>query len=425
MALDVLQGVLIKKQPFDIVFEQHPGLYQLSPRDRRFVRMLTATTIRFLGQIDDVIRQATDQDEPPSPPLLHNLLRIGVTQLHFMNVPDHAAIDTAVRVAHQKGLRRQKGLVNAVLRRISTDGAGWLEAHDPAKRNMPRWLLDYWTASYGAETARQIAEASLAQAALDLTCRDDHALGLLRDVPEALALPFGTIRFHEAPLIDEIPGFHEGLWWVQDTAASIPVKLLGDVDGKTIVDLCAAPGGKTAQLAAAGAKVIAVDRSAKRLKRLEENMARLGLTENVEIVVADGATWTPSVPVDAILLDAPCTATGTIRRNPDVMHLKTEQDMINIMAAQERLLDHCLSVLPQGGQVIYCTCSLQTQEGEEQIDKFLARATGKAQRVAVRPDELGGVSEIINQYGDVRCMPFHLATYGGMDGFFASRIEKI
>lgn len=424
MALDVLQGVLQKKQPFDIVFDQHPGLYQLSPRDRRFVRMLTATTIRYLGQIDELIQMAMEQLEPPQPDMLHNLLRIGVTQLYFMNVPNHAAIDTAVRVAHQKNLRKQKGLVNAVLRRISKDGAKWMAEQDAVTMNMPSWLIELWQNSYGAEQARMISEASLSQASLDLTPLHEQAFQKLSALDGAVPLPFGSIRFHDAPPVSDIPGFEEGEWWVQDVSASLPVKLLGDVTGKTVVDLCAAPGGKTAQLAAQGAHVIAIDRSAKRLKRLQENMARLGLSDRVEVVVADASSWTPTAPIDAILLDAPCTATGTIRRHPDVMRSKTSQDMENIMQAQSRLLNHAISLLPSGGKLVYCTCSLQTEEGEAQIDRLLSSSDIAMSRMSVTAKELGGVEEIINEKGDVRCLPFYLAAFGGMDGFFAARLAK-
>jgi len=212
-------------------------------------------------------------------------------------------------------------------------------------------------------------------------------------------------------------GFDDGAWWVQDAAAAIPAQLFGDVNGKTVVDMCAAPGGKTAQLAAQGANVIAIDRSSKRLERLKENMARLSLSDRAEVIVADAGAWSPKEKYDYILLDAPCSATGTIRRHPDILHSKRERDIKQLAALQERLLDHAFSLLNSGGVLIYCTCSLQKAEGEDQISRFLARQND-AHKVAVQPDEVGGVTEILDAHGDVRILPFHRAASGGMDGFF-------
>ena len=222
----------------------------------------------------------------------------------------------------------------------------------------------------------------------------------------------------------DLSGFDEGGWWVQDAAAAIPARLLGDLTGLDAIDLCAAPGGKTAQLAAAGARVIAVDRSDKRLIRLSENMQRLGLDAQVTTVAADATEWRPEAPVDAVLLDAPCSATGTIRRHPDVARLKSEEDVEKLGRIQSRLLYRAVDMLKPGGTLVYCTCSLQVEEGENQITNLLYRRP-EMQVVPVTADEVGGLAALVTAEGYVRCTPGHLAEIGGMDGFFAARLRRV
>lgn len=423
-ALEIATAIFDRRQPLDQALEEHKGLPALPARDRAFVRMLTATMLRRMGQIDDFIRRATEKDEPPSPPLLHSLLRLGAAQIAFMDVPDYAAADTSVRIAEERGLSRQKGLVNAVLRRIAREHREWAAKQDPARMNTPDWLMKIWIADYGLRTAAEIAQANMAEAPLDISLKDASAQAHWAETLQATMLPTGTLRRTAGGAVQELPGFGDGMWWVQDAAAAIPARLFGDVRGKTVIDLCAAPGGKTAQLAAAGANVIALDRSGNRMKRLEENLRRLRLDKNVKVEAADAGTWQPREMVGYVLLDAPCSATGTIRRHPDVPYLKSETDIARMAVAQERMIDNAAAMLAPGGILIYCTCSLQKDEGERQVEKLLARNAGM-QRVPVTPQETGFIDGIINEQGDIRIMPYHLAAQGGMDGFFISRLMRL
>ncbi len=423
-ALEIASAILDRRQPLDQALEEHKGLPVLPARDRAFVRMLTATMLRRMGQIDDFIRRATEKDEPPSPPLLHSLLRLGTAQIAFMDVPDYAAADTSVRIAEERGLSRQKGLVNAVLRRIAREHREWTAKQDPARMNTPDWLMKIWIADYGLRTAAEIAQANMAEAPLDISLKDASAQAHWAETLQAAMLPTGTLRRTAGGAVQELPGFGDGMWWVQDASAAIPARLFGNVGGKTIVDLCAAPGGKTAQLAAAGAHVVALDRSGSRMKRLDENLRRLRLDKNVKVEAADAGTWQPKEKAAYVLLDAPCSATGTIRRHPDVPYLKSEADIARMAVAQERMIDNAAAMLAPGGILIYCTCSLQKEEGERQIEKLLARNAG-IQRTHATPEEIGHIDGIINEQGDIRILPYHLAAQGGMDGFFISRLRRL
>jgi 16S rRNA (cytosine967-C5)-methyltransferase len=422
-ALEITDTVLTRRQPLDQALEEHQGLHTLPARDRAFVRMLVATMLRRMGQIDDFIRRATEREEPPSPPLLHHLLRLGATQIAFMDVPDYAAADTSVRIADSCGMSRQKGLVNAVLRRIAREHRDWATKQDPARMNTPDWLMRIWLADYGLRTGAAVAQANLAEAPLDISLKNPAEAEHWAQTLEAVILPNGTLRRAAGGSVTELPGFADGMWWVQDAAAAIPAQLFGDVAGKTVIDLCAAPGGKTAQLAAAGAQVIALDRSAPRMKKLAANLNRLRLERHVRTEIADAATWQPREKAQLVLLDAPCTATGTVRRHPDVPHLKEAADVARLAAAQERTLTGAVAMLAPGGILIYCTCSLQKDEGERQIEKLLTRDKGM-QRVPVTPAETGNIEGIIDEKGDVRILPYHLAAQGGMDGFFISRLQR-
>jgi len=423
-AYKILCDVLLKNTPLDQVIATHPKIIPLEPRDRNLARMIIMTALRHKGQMDDIINRARDNAADIRPENIRILLYIGITQLLFMDIPDHAAVDTTVQLADQERLTRQKGLINAILRRTTREGQKWLSKQDSVQTNIPKYLLSAWIDDYGLTAAADIAKASLAEAAMDITVKNSNNIEQLAEKLSADILPTGSLRLKSAGDVTQLDGFDAGTWWVQDASAALPAKLLGnDLSGQNIVDLCAAPGGKTAQIAAAGANVTAVDRSANRLKRLNENMARLEFTQSVKTVVADGASWRPPSPVDAVLLDAPCSATGTIRRHPDVMHLKSDTDISRLAALQENLLNNMPNILKSGGILIYCTCSLQKKEGEEQIQKFLDK-NSDFQTVPVKTEELGGLKNIITPEGWVRVLPTNLPDQGGMDGFFAARLKK-
>jgi 16S rRNA (cytosine967-C5)-methyltransferase len=316
------------------------------------------------------------------------------------------------------------GLINAVLRRIAREGAERIAAFDAPVLDTPPWLMARWIKTYGEATAHAIAAANGREPALDLTVKADAA-GWAEKL-DGRVLPTGSVRTIVHGAVTALPGFDDGAWWVQDAAASIPARLLGNVAGLRVADLCAAPGGKTAQLVAAGAKVTAVDRAPARLKRLQENLTRLSL--EAELVCADVAEWTAEQPFDAVLLDAPCTSTGTIRRHPDVPWLKRAADITSLAASQRRLLDHAITLIKPGGTLVYCTCSLEPEEGTDVIADLLAREAS-VRRVPIAAAEVFGETELINQDGDLRTLPCHFTAadsrFAGVDGFYAARLEKL
>ncbi len=387
--------------------------------------MMVTTTIRRLGQIDDLIRRALSRPgQSINPPVLEHILRLGVAQLVFMHVPDHAAVNTSVQLVEIEGHGRMKGFANAVLRRIGNDGKDWVSKQDVARLATPDWLLKIWIDDFGLRSAIDISLANTIEPPLDITLKKDENTAKWAETLQAKVLPTGSLRLNQHKLVQDLPGYEDGMWWVQDASAAIPARLFGNIEGQTVYDLCAAPGGKTSQLASMGAKVVAVDRSAKRLVRLQENMRRLRLDQNVQTEVADAAVWKPRAGSDFILLDAPCSATGTIRRNPDVPWLKSLVDMNSLVELQARLLSNAIGMLNPGGTLVYCTCSLQKAEGEGQIERALNAHSGMIERVPVATSEVGGIGDIVSPNGDLRIFPSHLGTLGGMDGFFISRLRK-
>ncbi len=422
-ALALLESVLIQKQALDQALDNVSTFKSLPQRDRGFVRMLVATTLRRLGQIDDLIERNLERPGSLKNHTLANILRLGVTQIVFMEVPDHASVDTTVKLVEGAGMEGQKGFANAVLRNITRTYKELVSRQDEARINTPEWLLKTWIADYDLRLAAEIATANLAEAPLDITVKDAETKAYWGNALKASELSTGTLRRPAGGAVHELEGFDAGAWWVQDAAAALPAKLFGPLDGAHVVEMCAAPGGKTAQMASMGASVIALDRSAQRLKRLEENLQRLGLSERVEVVAVDAAQWKAPEAPQRILLDAPCTATGTIRRHPDILHLKTARDMESLIDVQARLLDNAAEILGVGGVLVYCTCSLQRAEGEAQIERILA-ARGDLQRVKIAGSEIGDYAELIDANGDLRILPFHLAPHGGMDGFYAARLTK-
>lgn len=423
-ALEILHRVINKRTALDIALDSSSVFAHLPPRDRAFTRMLITTTIRRLGQIDDLITSAMDRPDALKTDVVLNIMRLGVTQIFFMDVADHAAVDTAVRLADEKGMSRQKGFVNAILRTLIREGAARIQKQDAPRLNTPEWLLKLWIEDYGLSEAARIAEANMSEAPLDITVKNIGDRPYWGNVLQASELSTGTLRRVLGGNIRELEGFDDGKWWIQDAAAAIPAQLFGDVTGEHVIDMCAAPGGKTLQLAAMGATVTAIDRSAKRLKRLEENLERMDLTDKVSIEISDAASWNPVDAPQRILLDAPCSATGTIRRHPDTGYLKSMKDITSLMTVQERLLNHAADVLGVGGVIVYCTCSLQKAEGEKQIEKFLQHHTN-FERIEIQPQEIGDYEELINEHGDLRILPTHLSGQGGMDGFFVSRLTRV
>jgi 16S rRNA (cytosine967-C5)-methyltransferase len=421
VALDLIGAVLRRKRPLDDAIEDHPMMGELSVRDRAFARLLVATVLRRLGQIDTLIGECLNTPLAPRAAIIHDVLRLGIAQLLFLRTPPHAAVATSVDLAHSRGFLSHKGLVNAVLRRLSLEGPARVETQDAARLNTPGWLWQSWEEAYGEERAHAIATAHLKEAPLDLTLRVAEDLDLWCEKLQAIKLPTGSLRRAGGGSVMALPGYAEGAWWIQDAAASLPVRLFGPLQGLDAVDLCAAPGGKTAQLASAGARVTAIDRSTRRLDRLVANLNRLDLP--VAAIAADALTWRPAHPVDAVLLDAPCTATGAIRRHPDVPHLKQPEDVARLSVVQDNLLRAAVEILRPGGILVYCTCSLEPDEGPVRVEALL-RSGAPAVRRPIEPDEIGA-ADWLTESGDMRTLPCHLPEYDGIDGFYAARLVKL
>jgi 16S rRNA (cytosine967-C5)-methyltransferase len=429
IAADVLDGVLHKHRTLDDQLDgagAHPGLKQLADRDRALMRRLVATTLRRLGTLGHVLSRLLDRGIPTDAPRAQSALLIGAAQILWMDVPDHAAVDLSVRLVQaDRRAAKYAGLVNAVLRRCAREGAGLVEEVKDQALDVAPWLLQRWVTHYGEPVAKDIAAALGHEPSLDLTVKSEPAQWAARLHGEALAT--GTVRTLLHGSVTMLPGFAEGQWWVQDAVAALPARLLGDIAGRTIVDLCAAPGGKTAQLAQAGARVIAVDRSPARMARLKDNMSRLHF--EVDTVVADAAEWEPEkgAGFDGILVDAPCTSTGTIRRHPDVGWLRQEADVATLSALQKRLARKAAALVKPGGMMIYCTCSLEPEEGEQIVEGLLAEEA-ELRRVPIAASEVAGLSEIVTPSGDLRTLPCHLLhedpRLAGLDGFYAARLVR-
>jgi 16S rRNA (cytosine967-C5)-methyltransferase len=427
IAADILDNVLRRNRPLDAELdgaEQHPGLASLADRDRALVRKLVATVLRRVGTLRHLLGKYLESGFPTDAPRVETVLLIGAAQILFLDVPDHAAVDLSVRLVQaDRRAARYPGLVNAVLRRVTREGKDAIAALDPVPLDTPPWLFARWQQNFGEATARAIAIAHGHEPPLDLTVKSDAESWAQR--LRGRVLPTGSVRTVAQGHVALLPGYHEGAWWVQDAAAALPARLFGDVTGRETADLCAAPGGKTAQLAAAGARVTAVDRSANRLARVRDNLARLGLS--AAMVAADVTEWQAG-PFDAVLVDAPCSSTGTIRRHPDVAWLKSEIDLAQLTGLQRRLLDRAVMLTKPGGTIVYCVCSLEPEEGEQQIEALLAREAG-IRRKPIAAGEVPGIAEFLDPAGDLRTLPSQWSDsdprMGGLDGFFAARLERI
>ncbi len=428
IALDSLERILDRGQLLDAEFDsaaKDTAYARATPIDRALIRAIVTLTLRRLGQIDDALARLIDKPLPKKARRVRHVLRIAAAQILFMDVADHAAVDLAVALTAGDGrIAGWKGLVNGVCRNLVRQRTDILDTQDAERLNTPDWLWSRWIATYGEQAARRFAAMHAQEPTLDLTVKADPE-HWAREL-DGHVVATGSVRLVPKGPIDRMPGFTQGAWWVQDAAAALPSRLLGDVAGKTVADLCAAPGGKTAELAHAGAEVTAVDISNERLSRVRANLKRLRLS--ARIVRADLLDWEPEAPFDAILLDAPCSATGTIRRHPDVTRLKSVEDIAALADLQARLVRRAIGWLKPGGRLVYCTCSLEPEEGEAQIAALLADDP-RVERVPITAEELSGLADCVTPQGDMRCLPHHLAAddprLGGMDGFFAARLSRL
>jgi len=416
--------VLSEHHSFDAAVAKEFQGGSLEPRDRALARLIAATVLRRLGELEAVLNSYLEKPLPKKQGAVWPILLSGAAQLLFLQTSPHAAVGLAVDQARRdRHAAHYDKLVNALLRRVAREGSSTLHGLDGVALNVPAWLLRRWTLAYGADEARRIAAASLAEAPLDLSVKDSPQTWAER--LGGTVLSTGSVRLAAGGRVEDLTGYSEGAWWVQDAAAALPARLLGPVARKSVVDLCAAPGGKTAQLAASGADVTAVDLSGARLQRLSANLDRLQL--KAQLVEADASKWAPDRTFDAVLLDAPCTSTGTIRRHPDILRLKRSDDVAALADVQSRLLEGAAGLVAPGGTLLYCTCSLEPEECGLQIERFLQRNV-EFTRSPVVSGEWGIAAEWLTAEGDLRTLPYHLPNerpeLAGMDGFYAARLVR-
>jgi len=428
IASDWLFEVIHNKRPLDEVLakaEDDPKWQKLEPRDKGFARSLLMASLRHLGDLDWVIGHFLEK-RPLKKTRVNEILALASVQILYLDIPVHAAIDMAVHQAKASDKSRHLAkLVNAVMRKVADQGKELLAKSSEQHRNIPPYLFKRWCKNYGPDTADLIAKAVLTPAALDIFAKEDSRL--VANEIGAKTLAGDCLRLVAKGPIPHLPGFEDGKWWVQDFASHLPTTLLGDLNGVHVLDLCAAPGGKTAALLQQGAKVTALDISSQRLERLHQNLERLDYKANV--VVCDVLSFMPDEKFDAVLLDAPCSATGTIRRHPDILHLKSEDIIFELSKLQKKLLERAIDFVKPGGTLIYCTCSLEPEEGELQIERFL-NDHPHVQRNPCHLDDLYGQNQWLTENGDVRLLPFFTPPsqevlnddLKGVDGFYIARL---
>lgn len=411
----LLNAALIRRGGLDEALAL-PAVTALPGPDRAFARAVAMAALRRLGEIDQILNRKL-QKRPPE--VVLTLLRISLAQTLVLETPAFAAVSTAVKLAERDPKTRPyKNLVNAVLRGIEREGPGMTTAES----NLPDWIAARWKQTYGEATLAGLGLATREEPATDLSAKPDVDTAALAEAVEGEVLPGGTVRTFKRGDVASWPGFDDGSWWVQDAAAAVPVRLLAPKAGETALDMCAAPGGKTLQIAASGASVVALDRSDARLKRLRQNLARTDL--KAEIAVMPAEEWLDSRTFDAVLLDAPCTATGTFRRNPEALRATKPAEVAKLADVQHRLLDAAAERVAPGGRLVYCVCSLEREEGETQIIAFLRRNPAFRTAPAV-PADLGAPDEALTAEGWLRILPSMWAEKGGVDGFFAARLDRV
>ncbi len=427
-AVHILALILRHSEPMDRAFSNPDAekvMTGMEHRDRALVRLLITTALRRKGQIDDALGRFLEKPLPKRSGYLKEILAVAAAQILFLNTPPHAAINIAVRQCQMdRRAQHMDKLCNALLRRLSERGPELLADQDACVINTPDWMWQRWCRFFGVDGARDIAAMHLTAPALDLSVKSEP--GAWASKLDGTLLPTGSIRLAGGGRIEQLPGYDEGEWWVQDVTATLPPKMLGDVRGLDVADLCAAPGGKTAMLLTGGAHVTAVDSSHMRLRRLRENLDRLKL--EAKLVEADILSWQTDRRFDAVLLDAPCSATGTIRRHPDILHIKTLRDVEELSRLQFEMIRKAAVLLKEGGRLVFCTCSLEEEEGEAHLAR-IADEIPELRQEKISAAAFGFDEEWISSSGSLRTLPSHMQCeppqISGMDGFFAAKFVKM
>ena len=429
VATTLLTRVIDDQRNLDALCDLKHGVREflsLDERDRSLARAIAVSALRHRTTIEFVLKKVLDRPPPKRARFLIHSLHVAVAQILFLDVPSNAAVDLAVTaIGGNQTSARFRNLSNAVLRRVAREKEAFLPGQLELPSPLPQWLSSSLRRDYGKSKLEKISDSLGLLPKVDITVKSDPSIWA--DKLGGKLLPTGSIRLETSVPVSELEGYADGEWWVQDAAASIPAYLVGGPKGGRVLEICAAPGGKTAQLINMGHTVTALDISAPRLKRMRENLARLKMS--AEMIHADVLHFQPDRLFDAVLLDAPCSSTGTIRRHPDVMWTKTKEEVSELAELQYRMLNKALDFVQPGGTLVFSNCSILKEEGENIHAKMLgARTDIKAS--SIMPDEVFGLGELINGQGALRSLPFHLEVpgnknLGGMDGFFASRFIKL
>lgn len=427
-AFALLRQIVGAQPIIEHAFADNEHFAELSSRDQEFTRHLVMATLRHMGQADAIIKQRLSKPLPSKYQDVRWVLRLGIVQILWMRVPDHAAVNTSVELVKQLDYQNHAALVNAILSSVARQQDTLLDKQDP-RFILPLWMWRNWSEHYGEDKARIMAQSINREPHIDFSIHPHHpeAAATLQEATGGELLATGSVRVRNLPRpVPSLEGYADGTWWVQDASASLPARFFGEAQGKTIIDACAAPGGKTAQLATMGAKVIALDIAPARMMRLRENIARLKLT-NIEVVCEDALEWQPDALVDGVLLDAPCSATGTLRRHPEGLWQKKMDDVERLSALQYALLERAIDWLKPDGTLIYATCSLEPQEGEMQITRLLeTRRDVVLSPITQREASAQGLPKSwVNKQGTLRILPHYMEEHGGMDGFYIARLKKV
>ncbi|WP_210327102.1 RsmB/NOP family class I SAM-dependent RNA methyltransferase [Bartonella sp. M0177] len=426
-AARLLSAVVDKKTSLDGLTDNehgHPQYLALEMRDRMLVRAILGAALRHRADIERILKSYLDRPLPQNALSLRHLLHVAAAQVLYLDVPDHAAIDLAVTAAKSDPRnQRFSGLVNAILRKLARNADKEREQSSTTE-NIPAWFSKMLIENYGREKAAKIIAAQAIEPPIDISVKSNPEMWAEKLGGHVLFN--GTVRLkHVEGAVSDLEGYQQGEWWVQDVAASLPARLLGNIKDKAVADLCAAPGGKTAELAVQGARVTAIDLSANRLKRLQHNMERLDL--KVATWAGNLKDFKPEELFDAVLLDAPCSSTGTIRRHPDILWTKDISDVEKLAKLQLELLVASISLVKIGGLIVFANCSIARQEGEELVNNVLS-SRNDIKLVPIRGEEVGGRKELLSN-GVLRTTPADLEgqtpSLSGMDGFFAARLKRI
>lgn len=398
--------------------DKKAGKHNLSERDHSLIRMILMTSLRRRGDLEFILSSYLKKPKKKLKINIKAVLIIGAAQIIFMRVPNHAAVSTSVDLC--KGdILYWKSLCNAILRKIAENSEILIKNIMDKNLNTPDWLWKKLISQYGPNIAKKISDSHLNEPPLDLAVKNNPEYWAKK--LNGIIIAENAVRLYKSTPIKQIDSFDKGLWWVQDAAAQLPCHFLGEIAGKSVIDLCAAPGGKTAQLAAAGANVTAVEISPDRAEELKNNLLRLKLLSRVNIVVKNILDWRPNHKADAVLLDAPCSSSGTIRRHPDIPWRKTEEDIKKLSDMQKNMLLAALQMAYPNAPIIYAVCSLHKEEGED-IVEFACKNGAKLDKI--KNNELTSIPEAITQEGWVKTLPYMLKSKGGIDGFFIARFTS-